>query len=330
MPSARMEWERRLGRRLHLRELHLLSTVVRCGSMAKAARELTMSQPAVSQGIANLEGTFRVQLLDRSPRGIEPTIYAELLLKRSAAVFDELKQCISDIEFMSDPMVGKITIGCPGLIAATVLPRFVERFSQRYPGIVLNMEDLESPALNASGLRERRQDLILARWHPNSGPVDDLNIEPLFDDPFVVASGAHMRWANRQKIEFAALAQERWILPPQSSWNYQWLAQEFKTRGLGAPNVTMVTSNAHLSSYFLKSGRFLTVRPRSWVVQEGLAVVPAHVKLPPMLVVLVTLKNRTLSPIVERFAECAREVTKLIVKKPQARPDKSSRRSARR
>ena len=329
MPLVRMEWEGRLGRRLHLRELHLLSTVVRCGSMAKAARELTMSQPAVSQAIANLEHTFRVTLLDRSPRGIEPTIYADALLKRSAAVFDELKQCISDIEFMSDPTVGKITIGCPGMIAVTVLPRIVKRFMQQYPGIVLHIEDSNSPALNASGLRDRRHDLILARWNPIANPVDDLNIEPLFDDPFVVAAGTHTRWANRQKVEFAALAQEQWILPPQGSWNYQWLAQESKTRGLGAPNVIMVTSNAHLSSYFLKSEKFLTVRPRSWVVQEGLAVLPINVKFPPIPVVLVTLKNRTLSPIVERFAECAREVTKLIVKRPQARSDKSSRLGAR-
>ncbi len=319
MPPVRMEWEGRLGRRLRLRELHMLSTVVRCGSMAKAARELAMSQPAVSEAIANLEDTFRVPLLDRSPRGVEPTIYADALLKRSVAVFDELKQSVRDIEFLADPTVGRLTIGAPESIAATVLPRIVEKFSQRHPRIVLHIEDVDSPAIRAPGLRDRRHDLILARWHPVDIPVDDLNIEGLFDDPFVVAAGMHTPWARRRKVELAELATETWILPPPRTWNYEWLAREFKARGLGEPNATMVTTNAHLNSYFLKNGPYLTARPRSWVLQNGLTVVPVNVPLQPMPVALVTLKNRTLSPIVERFAECAREVARSIGKKPHMR-----------
>lgn len=319
MVQVRMEWESRLGRRLRLRELHMLSTVVRCGSMAKAARELAMSQPAVSEAIANLEETFRVPLLDRSPRGIEPTIYADALLKRSVAVFDELKQSIRDIEFLTDPTVGRLTIGAPESIAATVLPWIVEQFLQRHPRIVLHIEDLDSPSIRALGLRDRRQDLIMARWHPVDSPVDDLNIEGLFDDPFVVAAGMHTSWARRRKVELAELAKEPWVLMPPTTWNYEWLAREFKARGLGEPNVTMVTANAHLNSYFLRNGPYLTVRPRSWVLHNGLAVVPVDVPLQPMPVALVTLKNRTVSPIVERFAESAREVAKSIGKKPHVR-----------
>jgi DNA-binding transcriptional LysR family regulator len=309
-----MEWEGRLGRRLRLRELHMLSAVVRCGSMAKAARELSMSQPAVSEAITNLEETFRVPLLDRSSRGVEPTIYADALLKRSAAVFDELKQSIRDIEFLADPTIGELTIGSPESIIATVLPRIVERFSQRHPRIVLCIDDVASPAIRAPGLRDRRHDLIFARWHPDDAPVDDLNMEPLFDDPFVVAAGKHTSWARRRKVDLAELANQPWILPPPETWNYAWIAREFRARGLGAPHASIVTINAHLNSHFLKNGQFLTVRPRSWVLDNGLAIVPVNVKLQPMPVAIVTLKNRTLSPIVERFAECAREVSKSIVK----------------
>ena len=87
MTYVTMEWESRLGRRLRVRDLFILSTVVKAGSMAKAARELSMSQPAVSEAMANLEHLLGVRLLDRSPRGIEPTIYANAMLKRSAIVF---------------------------------------------------------------------------------------------------------------------------------------------------------------------------------------------------------------------------------------------------
>ena len=77
-----------------MRDLYILSTVVKSGGMAKAARQLAMTQPAVSAAIANLESLLGVRLLDRDTRGIEPTIYAEAILKRSVAVFDELKQTV--------------------------------------------------------------------------------------------------------------------------------------------------------------------------------------------------------------------------------------------
>ena len=110
-----MEWESRLGRRLRVRDLYILSTVVKSGGMAKAARQLAMTQPAVSAAIANLEYMLGVRLLDRGPRGIEPTIYADAMLKRSIAVFDELKQSVKDIESLTDPATGELRIGCPEL-----------------------------------------------------------------------------------------------------------------------------------------------------------------------------------------------------------------------
>jgi DNA-binding transcriptional LysR family regulator len=108
-----MEWERRIGRRLRLRDLHILSTVVQWGSMAKAAEHLAVSQPAVSDAIANLEAALAVRLLDRGPQGVKPTIYADALLKRGDVVFDELRQGIRDIEFLANPAAGEVRVDVP-------------------------------------------------------------------------------------------------------------------------------------------------------------------------------------------------------------------------
>jgi DNA-binding transcriptional LysR family regulator len=70
--ASKIDWESRIGRRLKLRDLHVYFAVVECGSMAKAAAQLGVSQPTVSEVIADLEHTFGVQLLDRSSRGVEP------------------------------------------------------------------------------------------------------------------------------------------------------------------------------------------------------------------------------------------------------------------
>ena len=86
-----------LMRRLKLRELRILLAVTQAGSMAKAAKQLAISQPAVSRAISDMERTLEVPLFDRSAKGIEPTTYGRALLKRGVAIFDELKQGVQDI-----------------------------------------------------------------------------------------------------------------------------------------------------------------------------------------------------------------------------------------
>lgn len=124
---ANMRWADRIGRRLKLRDLHVLSAVVQWGSMAKAARDLAVSQPVVSAAIADLERVVGVRLLERSRQGIEPTIYGQALLKHGAVAFDALRQGVMEIEFLSDPTAGELRIGCPEWIAAGLLPVVIDR-----------------------------------------------------------------------------------------------------------------------------------------------------------------------------------------------------------
>src|SRR5215470_15922402 len=156
MTSVTMEWESRLGRRLRMRDLYILSTVVKSGTMGKAARALAMSQPAVSEAIANLEHLLAVRLLDRSPRGIEPTIYATAILKRTKVVFDELKQGVLDLQSLADPATGEVSIGYSNMIAATVFPYIIERFSEKYPRVAMQVDLVPARSANfLPGLRDR-------------------------------------------------------------------------------------------------------------------------------------------------------------------------------
>jgi DNA-binding transcriptional LysR family regulator len=108
----KIDWESQIGRRLKLRDLHVFLTIVQRGSMAQAAQQLGVSQPSVSEVVADLEHALGVRLLDRRPQGVEPTMYGGTLVRRSIAVFDELKQTVRDIEFMSSPTSGEVRIGC--------------------------------------------------------------------------------------------------------------------------------------------------------------------------------------------------------------------------
>jgi DNA-binding transcriptional LysR family regulator len=146
MAVARSDWENRIGRRLKLRDLHILATVVQWGSMAKAATQLAMTQPAISSAIANLEDVLRTRLLDRSSKGVVPTIYANALLKRGLVVFDELRQGVKDIEFLSNPTIGEVRIGCSESLMPGFLSAIIDRLSHRYPEIVVHVVDVQPAA----------------------------------------------------------------------------------------------------------------------------------------------------------------------------------------
>ena len=151
---------RRLSR-LKLRDLHVLLTVARCGSMGKAAAQLSVSQPAISKAIADMEYMLGVRLLDRSPQGVEPTIYAQALLDRGLVAFDELDQAVKHVEHLADPSTGELRIGSTIAIATGFLPTVVDRLSQTYPRMVFHLIAGEAAAMYRT-LEERKADLVIA------------------------------------------------------------------------------------------------------------------------------------------------------------------------
>jgi len=326
---SKIDWESQIGRRLRLRDLHVFHAVVQQRSMAKAAAQLGVSQPAVSEVIADLEHALGVRLLDRSTQGVEPTMYGDALLKRSITVFDELKQSVKDIQYLADPTTGEIKIACPLAIAFTVIPHVIERFTEKYPRVVLHFDEVPSAAAvrNFPELRERKYDLVLARGSSLQveEPPDDLNIDLLFEDQLVITAGPQSKWAGRRKIDLAELANEPWIMQAPHTWNYQRLAEAFRARGLDMPKASLVTLSMPVITHVLAQGQSIAAIPRSVAHFNALNVLPVDFPRRPWPVGIVTLKNRTLSPVVERFIACAREVAKSMAGRPAGR---SQRRKA--
>src|SRR5262249_47973472 len=136
---AAMDEIERIERRLKLHDMRVLIAVVDAGSMHKAAKRLRTSQPAISRAIADLEHSLGVRLLDRSPRGIEPTQYGRVLIKRGVAAFDEVRQGVKDIKFLADPSTGELRIGCTDTMAAGPVLAVIEELTRRHPRLVFRV-----------------------------------------------------------------------------------------------------------------------------------------------------------------------------------------------
>jgi len=317
MSRTAEQWEARIGRRIRLRDLHMLLAVVQEGSMAKAAQRLAVSQPAVSKAIADLEHALGVRLLDRGPRGVQPTLYCTALTRRGLAAFDELRQGVLEIEFMADCTVGEVRVGCVESLIVSLLPAVFSRLFTRHPGVIAHVAQMSRPiTLEIRELRERNVDLIIGRGIMPI-PEDDLHAEVLFHEPLIVVAGAESKWARRRKVDLAELVREKWILHPAHEAPGLLVREAFHARGLELPRASVVTLSFHLREMLLMTGEYLTVIPASMVrvfnaKQAIVKVLPVDLGIQTRPVALFTLKNRTLSPVVELFMECVRTTVKSI------------------
>jgi DNA-binding transcriptional LysR family regulator len=306
----------RIGRRMKLHDLHVLMAVVQAGGMGKAARRLNTSQSAVSRSIAELEHAFGVRLLDRSRQGVEPTQYGRALLSCGAAVFDELRQGVKSIEFLTDPTVGEIRVAGNEFIVGGLIAAAYGRLRQHYPGIAIDVATVGVPPEPHRELRERKVDLIVGRLLQSR--EDDIDTEVLFNERLNVVAGLENPWSRRRKVDLSELANECWAIPPADTPAGALVADLFHARGLQFPPRGVARGYVHLICSLVARGPFLGVLPGS-LLHFGsnlppVKILPVKLSMPPLPVGIMTLKKRTISPVVQLFIDHVRELAMPLAK----------------
>jgi DNA-binding transcriptional LysR family regulator len=307
----------RIERRLKLRNVRVLISVAEAGSMHKAAERLRTSQPAISKAIADLEHSIGVRLLERSPRGIQPTQYGRVLIKRGVAAFDELKQGVKDIRFFADPSTGELRIGCSDAMAAGPVLAVIEQLTRKHPRLVFHLVTGATATLFRE-LTERNVELVITR--ATEAVAKELtNAGSLFEDNVVVAAGAQSRWARRRRIKLDELVNEPWTLPPYDSAMGAIVSEAFRARGLAPPVATVVAESAIMRSRLLATGRFLTVIPEFALALPGrdpmLRALPVELPGARRTMRIISLRNRSLSPLAELFIDSMRALARPLARK---------------
>jgi DNA-binding transcriptional LysR family regulator len=315
-----VDWTDRIGRRIRLRDLHIFLTVAKTGSMGRAAVELAVSQPVVSKAISELEHALGFRLLDRSPQGVEPTRYGRTLIKWGIAAFDDLRHGVKELEFLADPTVGELKIGCSEPLAGGFVMAVIARLSRQYPNVCFEVLSRDPVLLHTRDLRERHVELLVI---PMTGLDlgEDTAVEILFEERLVVMVAQSSKWARRRNVTLADLMYERWVLPPRGTPYDTYLTQGFRAAGLEPPRIHVATFSLPLLEQLVSSETFVTALPGSMVRfrrELPLRVLPIEFPAPPRQIGVVTLKNRTVSPLAEVFLGCARD----LARSPAAGPRK--------
>jgi DNA-binding transcriptional LysR family regulator len=312
-----MDWSDRIGRRIKLRDLHILMAVADTGSMAKAAAKLGISHPAVSKAISEIEGTLGVRLFDRNSQGAELTAHGEVLLRCGINVFDEMQQGLRSLEHLSDPNSGEVRLGCTDIILHSLVPPIVRKFSAKYPGVQLDVRLTNPGEHQVQELRERKIDLLITRA---TGQQEDFHSEVLFDEPFVFVVGVHGELARKRRIALADIIKGNWVLPPYDSAPGTLVAEVFRANGFSPPRPLVKTIAIQFTVSLIASGEFVGILPMSVAAssahQASLRVLALKSPGPRISAEIVFLKNRTLSPAVQAFINCTREVAKSLARAP--------------
>jgi LysR family pca operon transcriptional activator len=240
------------------RQLANLLSVAEHGSFNRAAAAQGLSQPALSNSIAQLERKLGVKVLDRGRRGSQLNDIGRILARNARTIDHVLRQAAEEVRHRRMGVEGPLRIGCAPSLALKFLPAVLSRFLDGCSGIAVTviegLDDELLPALQSGDL-----ELVLgplAGVLP--GPVDIVE-HPLFEDRFGVCVGPRHILRSRKTVALAELGNCRWILPLPGNAYRRHVEALFMTQGIPWPENCLTTSSLGLIESIVSQSDFVTI-----------------------------------------------------------------------
>jgi LysR family nitrogen assimilation transcriptional regulator len=190
---------------MDVRQLKYFQRIVACGSISRAAAELRVAQPALSQHVANLESELGVRLLIRSKRGVQPTESGQRLLEHARTIVAQVDRAIEDVGSSGGTPTGEVTLGLTAGPAALLAAPLLTRARSRFPGIGVRIVDGFSGVL-VEWVQTGRIDLALIF---DVGEKMAVDVQPvLWEEVLLAGTGI-----GHEPIRPAQLARVPLILP---------------------------------------------------------------------------------------------------------------------
>ena len=218
---------------MELRSLRFFLTVYECGNISVAADRLGMNQPAVSKAIRRVEQELGVDLFEREPRGVAPTVFADMLAEAAREVDSNLGAVMRRIQAMRDAAMGEIVVGAGGSWQEALLPLAVSRLAQRRPQALIRIVPAAPEELVAA-LIKGDVDLVLAPIDLPNPMAKKVRVEPLLVNEVVVIGRGNHPLLEKRRLTLKDLRSQRWILPP-GTFIRERFERAFVSKGLENP-----------------------------------------------------------------------------------------------
>jgi LysR family transcriptional regulator, nitrogen assimilation regulatory protein len=170
-----------MGPSVTLTQLRYFVSIARHQSLSRAARELNVSQPALTRQIKLLESELECELLVRHPSGVSLTDSGQIFSERALRQLRELDQIRLDVSDASFAPSGRLRIGCPPSLVPRLLLRPLERFMKQHPKVIVEILENVSDQLSRAVLLDRLDMALVSSTAAEAG--SHFLTEPLFSEP---------------------------------------------------------------------------------------------------------------------------------------------------
>ena len=288
--------------RLKLRQLELLVQLAEHQSLARAAAGMSITQPAATKLLQEVEHTLGVVLFDRLPRGMRATPYGEIMMRHARTALAALERAHDEIAALSEGASGSVAVGSVRGATSSLLAPALAAVRAARPAVRMSVL-VDAAEILIPRLREARLDIVLGNI-PASLGGRDLAFEPLLEESLVVVARVGHPLTRKKKLTWKEAAAAEWIVYPQETA----LRPIFEALQPGA----IETASVVATTMMLERTDMLAVMPRD--VAEHYAgrrlVEILELKLPVTLgrIGIVTHKDRQLSPSALAFIAEVRRI----------------------
>ena len=228
-----MDLPRLLDGRLKIRHLVLIDALSRQGSVVGAAAELHITQPVATRSLRDIESLLSVELYERGPRGITPTIFGTAFTEHARAVLAQLNQAGRHVVELADADRGTVSVGTHLAGSNVLLPQAIANLKSTRPLLTVVVRE-GTPDVLLTELEAGRTDVIVGRLtSPSTSTV--LRI-PLYEEYVEVFAGAGHPLCDAAELDLADLADYPWILPGSETALRHELEESFARAGVRLPD----------------------------------------------------------------------------------------------
>lgn len=247
--------------RLKTRQLLLLATMDEEGNVRRAADVLGMAQPAASKLLKDLEDMLGVSLFDRTPQGMRPTVYGEVMIRHARMVLADLSHAYDEISALRAGLSGEVRIGTIAVAGLTIVAKAVARIKRDYPRLQILIQ-VETSNLLLPMLQQGDLDIMIGRVLEGQSPArPGLKYETLGNEPLCLVVRPGHPLLAQPGLSLAELSDAAWILHPSGSVLRHRIDMLFASLGLEPPLDVVNTGNLPVIASLLEKSDMIAVLP---------------------------------------------------------------------
>lgn len=251
---------------MDIRKLEAFAKVVELKSFSRAAEQLLLSQPTVSEHVRSLEDELGQRLLDRLGRVVEPTPVGLVLYGYVRRILGLRAEAVEAVAQFGNRLVGRITVGAGTIPGTYVLPELIGRFRRRYPSIKATLQISSSQIVADAVLAgDLELGVVGAKWVQKR-----LHWTKLFSDELTLVIPSDHRWASKESVTMAELVKEPFVMREPGSGTRRVFAHILVKYGISEGDLQEVAEMGSTAAIkeAVKAGMGISVLSRCAVQDE--------------------------------------------------------------